>query len=201
MVTLGRTDGVVRRAALGGIAASLVIGLAACGSAAAGAGSPAKPAPTGSAAARRALTEINPGGPMSTSGASKHVLLCAEIPKLTRMTFTRTAWPAQFRRSHMALPSGFTVTNAGAVRRIAAVLCGLPTLPRGVMSCPDLVGGTFHLFFTAPGKAIPTVSIQYSGCRVVTGLGPARTWASSKSLQLVLSQGLGNWDRLIPPTP
>jgi hypothetical protein len=201
MVTLGRTDGVVRRAALGGIAASLVIGLAACGSAAAGAGSPAKPAPTGSAAARRALTEINPGGPMSTSGASKHVLLCTEIPKLTRMAFTRTAWPAQFRRSHMALPSGFTVTNAGAVRRIAAVLCGLPTLPRGVMSCPDLVGGTFHLFFTAPGKAIPTVSIQYSGCRVVTGLGPARTWASSKSLQLVLSQGLGNWDRLIPPTP
>ena len=33
MVTLGRTDGVARRAALGGIAASLVlIGLAACGS-------------------------------------------------------------------------------------------------------------------------------------------------------------------------
>ncbi len=201
MVTLGRTDGVVRRAALGGIAASLVIGLAACGSAVAGAGSPAKAAPTGSAAAKRALGEINPGGPISPSSASKHVLLCTEIPKLTRMTFTRTAWPPQFRHSHLALPSGFTVTNAGAVRRIAAVLCGLPALPRGVMSCPDLVGGSYHLFFAAPGKAIPTVGIQYSGCRVVTGLGPARTWASSKALQLVLSQGAGNQDRLIPPTP
>ncbi len=138
---------------------------------------------------------------MAPSSASKHVLLCTEIPKLTRMSFTRTAWPPQFRHSRLALPSGFTVRNPAAVRRIAAVLCGLPVVPSGIMSCPDLVGGSFHLFFAAPGKPIPVVGFQYSGCRVVTGLGPARTWATSKALQQVLMQGLGALVRLIPPTP
>ena len=201
MVTLGRADGAARRAALGGIAASLVMmGLAACGSAVAGAGA-AKPAPgaTGSAAAKRAASEVNPGGPMASAGASKHVLLCAEIPKLTRMTFTRTAWPPPHPRFTEA--SGFIVRDVATVRRIATVLCGLPVVPRGVMSCPDLVGGSFHLFFTAPGKQIPAVGIQYSGCRVVTGLGPARTWVTSKALQQLLLQGFGDPFKLIPPTP
>jgi hypothetical protein len=201
MVTLGRTDGAARRAALGGIAASLVMmGLAACGSAVAGAGA-GKPAAeaTGSAAAKRAAGEVNPGGPMASAGASKHVLLCTEIPKLTRMTFTRTAWPPPHPR--FAEASGFIVRDVATVRRIATVLCGLPVVPRGVMSCPDLVGGSFHLFFTAPGKQIPVVGIQYSGCRVVTGLGPARTWVTSKALQQLLLHGLGDPVKLIPPTP
>jgi len=198
MVTLGRTDGVARRAALGGIAASLVlIGLAACGTAKAGASGAAKPAP----GATESPSEVNPGGPMVPAGASKHVLLCTEIPKLTRMTFTRTAWPPPFPHHRFAVSSGFIVRDVATVRRIATVLCGLPVVPRGVMSCPDLVGGSFHLFFTAPGKPIPVVGIQYSGCRVVTGLGPARTWVTSEALQQLLLQGLGDPFKLIPPTP
>ena len=203
MVTPGRTDGAVKRTALGGIAASLVmIGLAACGSAVAGAGGAAKPAPgaAGSPAASPTASEINPGGPMAPASASKHVLLCTEIPKLTRMTFTRTAWPPPFHHARLALPGGFIVRNVATIRRIATVLCGLPVVPRGVMSCPNLVGGSFHLFFAAPGKQIPPVGIQYSGCRVVTGLGPARTWVTSKALQQLLLQGLDPV-KLIPPTP
>jgi hypothetical protein len=203
MVTPGRTDGAARRAALGGIAASLVmIGLTACGSAVAGANGAAKPAPgaTGGAAANRAASKVNPGGPMAPAGASKHVLLCTEIPNLTRLTFTRTAWPPPFPHPHYAVPTGFIVRDVATVRRVATVLCGLPVVPRGVMSCPDLVGGSFHLFFTAPGKTIPVVGIQYSGCRVVTGLGPARTWVAAKALQQLLLQGLGDPFKLIPPS-
>ena len=202
MTTLGKADGAARRAALGGIAASLVLGLAACGSAAAGAGSAASPAIANPAVGKPSKATspagpVKPGSPMI--GASKHVLLCMEIPKLTRMTVTRTAGPPPLHHAREVLPTGFTVRNAGTVQRIATVLCTLPALPRGVMSCPDLVGGGFVLFFAAPGKAFPSVGIQGSGCRVVSGLGPPRSWAASAAMRHEVSVGFGNPFRLIPP--
>ena len=202
MTTLGKADGAARRAALGGIAASLVLGLAACGSAAAGAGSPASPAIANPAVGKPSKATspagpIKPGSPMI--GASKHVLLCMEIPQLTRMTVTRTAGPPPLHHAREVLPTGFTVRNAATVQRIATMLCTLPALPHGVMSCPDLVGGGFVLFFAAPGKAIPSVGIQGSGCRVVSGLGPPRSWAASAAMRHEVSVGFGNPFRLIPP--
>lgn len=204
MVRLGKADGAVRRAAFGGIAASLVIGLAACGSAAAGAGSPANPAIANPAVGKPSKATppagpINPGGPMMPA-SSKHVLLCRQIPKLTRLTVTRTPWPPPPHHAREVLPTGFTVRNAATVQRIATMLCALPTLPSGFIGCPDLVGGSFRLFFGAPGKAIPSVGVQYSGCRVVSGLGPARTWASSAAMQHEVSVGFGATFRLIPPS-
>ena len=202
MTTLGKADGAARRAALGGIAASLVLGLAACGSAAAGAGSPASPAIANPAVGKPSKATspagpVKPGSPMI--GASKHVLLCMEIPKLTRMTVTRTAGPPPLHHAREVLPTGFTVRNAATVQRIATMLCTLPALPHGVMSCPDLVGGGFVLFFAAPGKAIPSVGIQGSGCRVVSGLGPPRSWAASAAMRHEVSVGFSNPFRLIPP--
>jgi hypothetical protein len=195
------TDGAARRVALGGIAASIAIGLAACGSTAAGAGSSAKQAADArSATAKPAITKINPGGPMRPVAAARHVLLCTEIPKLTRMSFTRTVWPPD-HHVREALPTAATVRNAAAVRRIATALCGLPTVPVGLMACPNMAGGTYRLYFVAPGRAIPAVGLEYSGCRVVTGLGRPRTWATSKPLQQALSQGLGSWFRLPSPLP
>jgi hypothetical protein len=132
--------------------------------------------------------------------SSKHVLLCREIPKLTRVTVTRTPGAAlPLHHVREVLPAGFTIRNAATVRRIATMLCALPALPSGFMSCPDLVGGSFRLFFDAPGKAIASVGVQYSGCRVVSGLGPARTWASSAAMQHEVSAGFGDPFRLIPP--
>ena len=58
------------------------------------------------------------------------------------------------------------------------------------MSCPNLAGGSYRLYFAAPGKAIPAVLISLSGCRVVAGLGPPRTWITSTALQQALSEGL-----------
>lgn len=190
---LSRTGGAAGRAALGVIAASLVMGLAACGSAAAGAGSPANPA-----TARPSKATIIPGGPMMPAG-SKHVLLCREIPKLTRVTVTRTPGAGPLHHVREVLPIGFTIRNAVTVRRIATMLCALPALPRGFMSCPNPAGGSFRLFFGAPGKAIAAIGVQYAGCHVVSGLGPARTWASSAAMQHEVSAGFGDPFRLIPP--
>jgi len=69
------------------------------------------------------------------------------------------------------------------------------------MACPNMAGGSYSLFFVAPGRAIPAVGLEYSGCRVVTGLGRPRTWATSKPLQQALSQGLGAQFRLPSPLP
>lgn len=199
MVRLGRAEGAAGRTALGVIAAGLVLGLAACGSAAAGAGSPANPAIANPAVGKPSKATIIPGGPM-VPASSKHVLLCREIPKLTRVTVTRgSGSPLPLHHVREVLPIGFTIRNAATVRRIATMLCVLPTLPRGFMSCPDLVGGSFRLFFSAPGKTIASVGVQYSGCRVVSGLGPARTWASSAAMQHEVNAGFGDPFRLIPP--
>jgi len=198
MVRRGKTDGAVRRASFAGIATSLVLGLAACGSAAAGAGSSANPPIANPAVGKPSKATIIPGGPMMPA-SSEHVLLCREIPKLTRVTVTRTPGVPRLHHVREVLPIGFTIRDAATVQRIATMLCALPTLPRGFMSCPDLVGGSFRLFFGAPGKAIGSVGVQYSGCRVVSGLGPARTWASSAAMQHEVSVGFGGPFRLIPP--
>lgn len=182
--------GAARRVALGGIAAGVVMGLAACGSTVAGAGG----------AAKQAASQINPGGPVTPAAVSKHVLLCTEIPRLTRMSFTRTPWPPD-HHAREALPTGATVRNAAAVRRIATVLCALPAIPFGLMSCPNMAGGSYRLSFTAAGRAIPAVAVEYSGCRFVTGLGRPRSWATSTALRQALSQGLGAQFRPAAPMP
>jgi hypothetical protein len=195
------TDGAASRVALAAIAASIAMGLAACGTTVAGAGSaatqgtavqPRTPRPSG--------IQVNPGGPMIPQAASKHVLLCTEIPKLTRMSFTRTFLPSS-HNARQAQPGGVTVRNVAVVRRVATVLCGLPTVPIGMMTCPNLAGGSYHLYFAAPGRAIPPVALEYSGCRVVTGLGRPRTWVTSKPLQQALSQALGARFKPASPVP
>jgi len=194
------TDGAARRVALAAIAAGIVMGLAACGTTVAGAGSAAQGTAVQPGTPRPSGTQINPGGPMIPQAASKHVLLCTEIPKLTRMSFTRTFLPPK-QNARQAQPGGVTVRNAAAVRRVATVLCGLPTVPIGMMTCPNLAGGSYRLYFAAPGRAIPVVALEYSGCRVVTGLGRPRTWVTSKPLQQALSQALGARFKPASPLP
>ena len=193
-------DGAARRVALAAIAAGIVMGLAACGTTVAGAGSAAQGTAAQPGTPRPSGTQINPGGPMIPQAASKHVLLCTEIPKLTRMSFTRTFLPPK-QNARQAQPGGVTVRNAAAVRRVATVLCGLPTVPIGMMTCPNMAGGSYHLYFAAPGRAIPPVALEYSGCRVAIGLGRPRTWVTSKPLQQALSQALGARFKPASPLP
>jgi hypothetical protein len=195
MVTLlARLEGAARRAALGGVAAGLAVGLAACGSAVAGAGSPAKahdtPAPT--------ATGINPGGPMVPASMSKPVALCGEIPHLTLVTIGRSS-PLPSEHVREVIPNGYTVRDAATVRQLATLLCALPRMPAGGMSCPDLVGGTYRMSFAAARRSFTPVVVQLSGCRVVTGLGPVRSWARSAQIEEVLSQGFKDHLMLILP--
>jgi hypothetical protein len=168
-----------RRAVLGAIAAGLVLGTAACGSAVAGQSNPANPDTKSTRG-----SQVNPGGPLLPATRSA---VCAAIPQLSRLTFTRTLQGVP-SRDREVLPLGFTLRDPAAVRQVATLLCGLPTMPPGMMSCPNLNGGSYQIFFVAPGKSFKSVAVQLSGCRTVTGLGLTRTWARSPHVEDQLAQ-------------
>jgi hypothetical protein len=190
MRTLGKPEGAARRAALGGIAAGLMIGLAACGTTVAGAGTAASGAPASRAlAATPSVSGVNPGGVM-IGAPPKHAALCRAVPALTRMTFMLSAKPPSLHVREV-LPAGFPIRNRATVRQLAGLLCGLPAVPPGQMTCPNDMGGSYRMFFFAGGRAFGEVTVELTGCRVVTGLGPPRSWSTSTALEQALSQHFG----------
>lgn len=156
-----RPQQAARKAVLRGITASLMITLAACGSAVAGSGSQSSPAAAGGTASQ-------PIGGKASAG----VALCANTGKLDRVVVQRIVGvPTRMRT---AMPGGFTIRDAHAVRAMAATLCALPRMPRGVMSCPAILGGSYRLWFASGKRAFRPVTVETTGCRMVTGLGPVR---------------------------
>jgi len=196
MRTMAKLPGAARRAALGGVTAGLMVGLAACGTTVAGTGTagsggPATPESAGGAAGTiRPTPSVNPGGVMVGPGPAKNVALCRAIPTLTRMTFMLSTKPPNLHL-HEVLPAGFPIRDRATVRQLATLLCALPTVPPGMMACPNDIGASYRMFFVAGRRSFPTVTVSMSGCRVVTGLGPARSWAASTGLDQALTQHFG----------
>ena len=191
MRTLGKPVGAARRAALSGITAGLVIGLAACGTTVAGtavSGSASHGPAVGAAA--QSSPSVNPGGVMIGAGSAKDTALCRAVPKLTRMTFMRSAMPPGLHVREV-LPAGFTTRDRGTVRQVATLLCGLPAVPPGQMTCPNDMGVSYRLFFVAGTRNFNEVTVELTGCRVVTGLGPPQSWSTSMALQQALSRHFG----------
>lgn len=175
--------GTASRAALATIAAGALAVVAACGSVAAGGGS-------GSAGGQGATSV--PGG-----RASAGVALCRDVPNLTKVTVSRTT-SLHVLEPAMVLPRGLIVRKPHLVRGLATALCGLPKMPRGPVSCPAQFGGSLRLAFAAGGRPFRPVIVEMSGCRVVSGLGPARTatlaafWRTlGKDLGFKFPQGMG----------
>ena len=195
MRTLGRPKGAARQAALGGIAASLIIGLAACGNTVAGPGAagPGATAPGSAARAARATARpsagaVNPGGVRIPANATAQAAVCREIPRLTRVSLMLSIRPPSNLHVREALPDGFTIRDPATVRQLATQLCALPRVPAGQLMCPRMTGASYRLFFFAGNRAFPRVAVGMSGCRVVTGLGAARSWSSSTALRLALAR-------------
>jgi len=171
---------VAARGMLAVITITALIGLAACGSAPAGGAG--QPSPAGA------------GHTTAPAGAA----LCAAAGQVDKVVVTRVpAVPAS--SAHEPLPAGITVSDASRVRALAAGLCALPLLRHGpLLSCPADFGGAYRLVFAAGRRGFPPVSVQGSGCRIVTGAGPARTWSRSPQLKRLLSEVAGSKGQLIP---
>ena len=190
MRTLGRPEGAARRAALGGLTAGLMIGLAACGTTVAGTGAAASGSASRAPAAQPSVSGVNPGGVMVGAAPAKDTALCRAVPKLTRMTFMRSTLPPTMHTREV-LPAGFSIRDRATVQQLAALLCALPAVPPGQMACPNDMGASYRLFFAAGARSFTEVTVELSGCRVVTGLGPPRSWSTSTALQQALSQHFG----------
>jgi hypothetical protein len=192
MMTLGRPKGAARQAALGGIAASLMIGLTACGNTVAGPGAagPGSAAGAARATARPSAGAVNPGGVRIPANATPQAAMCREIPRLTRVSFMLTIRPSSLHVRE-ALPQGFTIRDPAAVRQLATQLCALPRVPAGHLMCLRMTGTSYRLFFFAGNGAFPRIAVGMSGCRVVTGLGAARSWSSSTALEQALAGHVG----------
>ena len=179
----GRHGGAAARVVLALIAAGGLIGLAACGSTAAGGA--AHPASAGASGS---------GEPAAAATAPAGVPLCAAAGKVDRVV----AIPGG---SHVRalLPGGITIRDAARVRALAAALCALPPMQPG-LHCEAATGGAFRLTFAAGNRGFRPVGVQLTGCRSVTGLGPARSWSQSSQLGPLLTRTVGGAGRLVPGT-
>ena len=179
--TAGRRSGPLDAAvqwALAVIAVSAVAVLAACGSTAAGGSG--QPAPAGAA---------HSTGPAAVVSAP----LCAAAQNVDRVVATLPA-------SHLGQtpPRGVTITDTPQVRALAAALCALPPMPRGVQPCPADFGGVSRLVFASGGREFQPVRIQLSGCRAVAGIGTTRSWSQSPGFGRLLTRTVGGKGRMIP---
>jgi hypothetical protein len=181
--TTGKHGGAAARVVLTLIPVGALIGLAACGSTAAG--SAAHPASAGASDSSESA---------AAATASAVVPLCAAAGKVDRVV----AIPGG---SHIRalLPGGITIRDAARVRALAAALCALPPMPPG-LHCEAATGGAFRLTFAAGNQGFRPVSVQLTGCRSVTGLGPARSWSQSPRFGPLLTRTVGGVGRLIPNT-
>jgi hypothetical protein len=169
------------------ISVSALMGLAACGS-----------APAGGAGHRAPAGAGHTKEPAAIATASAGVPLCAAARRVDRVVVSRVAaLPAS--STHEPLPGGITVSDPPTVRALAAGLCALPLMPHGpLLNCPADFGGSFRLVFAAGRRGFSPVGVQGSGCRIVTGAGPARSWSRSPQFKQLLGKVAGGTGRLIP---
>jgi hypothetical protein len=177
------------RSACGLLCAMLILSpmaLAACGSI---------PAPGSSAAG-------NAAGPPAAAAAGKAVpadrALCANPASASRVLISRSASLRQIQPEQALPPVRALVTAIARVRALARALCALPTMGQGVFHCPALFEGSFTLSFTADGRGLPVVTIQESGCEIVTGLGPARVVNKSPVFRTALARAVGTSSPVLP---
>jgi hypothetical protein len=160
------------------IAATAMIGLAACGSATGGAKG------GGATASARGSSQQAVTGTSTPAGGS----LCSDGQTADRVVVSGSAAPRQV-----------TLHGATQVRAMVAALCALPAMPPG-QHCPAASAGSVRLVFAAAKKSFPPVSVQESGCHGVTGLGATRTWSPSSAFGRMLSEAVGGAGQLIPGT-
>ncbi len=151
-------------------------------------------APAGAAICAGSATSV--GGHRSARAVGSVDLcdgpLAARVERL-RVTRSRPLNPERF-----AFPALAWSARVPEVRTLAAALCALPPVPRGVFNCPIDLGVTYTLQFSlAPDPSrgaltVRPVSYDATGCQFVTGAGTARRASPDFTDALGVALGLGH---------
>jgi hypothetical protein len=156
-------------------AALAAIVLAGCGSISASSTGAGSAAPKASSSP--ASSSPSPSPSVSPGAAGTEAALCQHTATVTGLEIMRNH-VMRVPQLQVAFPSQVTVTSPADARAVARALCALPLLPHGVFHCPNLtIGTTYLLRFTAGGRQLPAVSIEATGCEIVSGVGSPR-WAA-----------------------
>jgi hypothetical protein len=124
-----------------------------------------------------AAPKASPSPSVNPGGAATQAALCQHTATVTGLVITRNHM-MRVPQAQASGPNQVGVATPAGARAVARALCGLPSLPHGVFNCPNLtVGSIYFLHFTADARRLPPVSIEATGCEVVTGVGSAR-WAA-----------------------
>lgn len=112
--------------------------------------------------------------------------LCAGIAHINGLVIQRhNALPQNHET--FTFPARITVTGARPAQSVAHALCGLPAMPTGSFACPDDVGITYRMTFSASGRRLPPVTAAATGCQQVSGLRPVRWTEDSPSFWTTLA--------------
>jgi hypothetical protein len=148
------------------------LALTACGSVVAGSGNSAQ---TGAAG-----TDIK--APLT---------LCSDVGAVNHLVITRKDVILHVRAlPRFPFPAIVTVTSAAEAQAVARALCALPPQPTGIINCPIDLGIVYQLRFAANGRHFPVIKVEATGCRVVTGVGKARTISRTPGFWAVLGKAM-----------
>jgi hypothetical protein len=193
------------RGLLAGTAVGAVLGLAACGSAVAGGTAHSGSTTSGKKASAMQPNTIQPGGTMIPAGSGTKFSICTHVNSLVRVMVVRQSGMVKLGRMPQVTP--IMLKDPARVRQLASQLCGLPPQEASVMNCPANFGTAYRFAFASTTQTFQLVTVQTSGCRTVSGLGQARSWARSPRLSQVIRQTVDSGSALLPthqgsvPTP
>ena len=137
----------------------------------------------------------SPSPSVSPGAAATQAVLCHHTATVSGLEITRNH-VLRVPQLQIAFPNQVTVASPAGARAVARALCALPSFPRGFVNCPmEWPDTTYLLRFTADGRRLPAVSIEATGCEVVSGVGPARWAAKSPGFWRTLATAAG----LSPP--
>ena len=114
---------------------------------------------------------------------------CANATHIDRLTVDRLNPLHQNFR--FVAPAQITVTDARQAQAVARALCTLPPMGHGIYNCPADWGIRYQLRFAARHQWFRPVTVAATGCRTVTGLGPARLVSGAFGFWSILGKAAG----------
>jgi hypothetical protein len=123
----------------------------------------------------------------ATARSASHASVCGVVSAVSSLLVLRQVPvnPTTFTfRAYVA------VKKPATAQSVARALCALPVMPRGTYHCPNDIGPTYWLYFSAHRVRVAKVSLDATGCETVQGVGGTRWIAKSPNFWRVLGSAM-----------
>jgi hypothetical protein len=128
----------------------------------------------------------NPGEPAALASPA----LCSAVSQVDSLAVSRVdGVPGNNIR--YTFPPRVVASSPAQARAVARAVCGSPRMPSGAFSCPNDWGASYRLDFGIFGGRPRTVTVQSTGCQVISGAGPVRWLGRTPGFWSVLGKATG----------